>query len=102
MAGIFFFIMYEIYCSWLQEYKMIVNLLTLKQSFETCVTFRPASIGIDPFTGIRVAHVSILQSKVRKFTINIYDVFSVFDELFPVSQPKTRLNEEAAQRYIQV
>ena len=30
----------EIYCSWLQESKLIVNVLTLERIFETLATFR--------------------------------------------------------------
>ncbi|KAI0229496.1 Protein mono-ADP-ribosyltransferase PARP4 [Lamellibrachia satsuma] len=37
----------------------------------------------------------------NKCTFNIVVFGTVFDELFPASRPKTRLNEEAARRFIQ-
>ena len=57
---------------------MIVNLLTLEQTFKTCARFRPASTGPDhafrPLveSGRNVTHVSKLRSKVNKFTIIFY------------------------------
>ena len=44
---------------------MIVNLLTLEQSFETCEMFRPASTG-PVKAGRNVARVSKLRYKVSK------------------------------------
>ena len=41
---------YEIYCSWLQESKLIVSLLTLSGFVETSATFRSASTDLDLVT----------------------------------------------------
>ena len=39
--------LYEIYCSWFQESKMIVKLIYFGEHFLKRATFRPASTGLD-------------------------------------------------------
>ena len=61
---------YEIYCSWLQESNLLLNLLTLEPIFLQCFDLlRTWSRSVE--ADQNVAHVSKFRSKVSKFTISM-------------------------------